>query len=246
MRIALLADIHSNLGALQACLGHARERGAERFAMLGDLVGYGADPGEVVDLARALASGGAIVVKGNHDEAVASDSSYLNDTALRAIEWTREVLTPAQKRFLEELPLEVREADCCFVHASAAAPAHWDYVDGPGEARRSVRAAGTPYTFCGHIHHQALFHEGASDRMVEFRPTPGTAIPVASHRRWLAIAGSVGQPRDGNPAAAYAIFDAERRTITFHRVGYDHVGAAQKIRDAGLPPALAYRMLRGI
>src|SRR3954451_6759193 len=120
--IALLADIHANLEAFEACLAHARGHGATRFALLGDLVGYGADPGPVVERAAALAADGAIVVKGNHDEAVERAPTYLNDMAQAAIDWTRTVLTTAQKDFLAGLPLSGRDPARCYVHASADRP----------------------------------------------------------------------------------------------------------------------------
>lgn len=243
---AFLADIHANIEAMQACLDDARAAGAQRVALLGDLVGYGADPGAVVEAARELSSLGAVVLKGNHDLAVEGSTSYLNEVARTAIEWTREVLDESQRSYLSELPLCVREGELCLVHASADSPQRWRYVDSPAEAWRSVQAAGLPYTFCGHVHDQALYFERGPQRMAAFTPTSGTAIPIGGHRRWLAIVGSTGQPRDGNPAAAYALFDSELRRVTFRRVPYDHVGAAKKILRAGLPAALAYRVRRGI
>jgi len=242
--IALLADIHANLEAFEACLAHARGQGATRFALLGDLVGYGADPGPVVDRAAALAADGAIVVKGNHDEAVERTPTYLNDMAQAAIEWTRTALTPSQKGFLAGLPLSQCDAAHCYVHASADRPSRWTYVDGATAAAQSMQASALPYTFCGHVHDQRLYFEDADARVGAFRPTAGTPIPIPRHRRWLAIAGSVGQPRDGDASAAYALVDKER--ITFHRVAYDHRAAAAKIRAAGLPEILAYRIEHGV
>jgi len=244
--LALLAYIHSNLEALQACLAHARAGGARRFALLGDLVGYGADPAGVVDVAMDLARDGAVVVRGNHDEAIEGESSYLNRSAMEAIAWTRPVLGDAQRRFLASLPLEVREPDACFAHASVHQPARWDYIDGPAAAHRCMEAAGTPYAFCGHVHDPRLYFESRPGRAVAFRPTAGTMIPVPRHRRWLAIPGSVGQPRDGDTRAAYALVDFDAERITFHRVPYDHGGVADKMERAGLPAALVYRMRRGI
>jgi len=242
--IALLADIHANLEALEACLAHAEGAGAKRFVLLGDLVGYGADPAAVVDRAAALASSGAIVVKGNHDEAIESTPAYLNDMAQAAIAWTRTALAQPQKDFLSALPLCVRDARHCFVHASADRPARWTYVDAPTAAAQCMEAAGLPYTFCGHVHDQRLYFQGSDARVSAFRPTPGIPIPIPRHRRWLAIAGSVGQPRDGDASAAYALLDTER--ITFHRVPYDHRAAAAKVRAAGLPEVLAYRIEHGV
>ncbi len=243
---ALLSDIHGNLEALNACLSHARGRGATRFAFLGDLVGYGADARGVVEVVVRYAAEGAVVLKGNHDEAIEGSGGYFNEAARAAIEWARETLTPDQKRFLAALPLVVRQGEVCYVHASAAAPERWDYIDSPSAARRCADAAMLAYTFCGHVHDQVLYFEGAHGRMKEFRPVPGTPIPVRDHRRWVTIVGSVGQPRDRNPSAAYTLFDVERREVTFCRVGYDAGAAADKIRMAGLPGSLAIRVESGI
>jgi hypothetical protein len=125
--IGLLSDVHGNLEALNACLKHASEHGAVRYAFLGDLVGYGADPQAVIDIVARYASAGAVVVKGNHDEAVEKTPSYMNDSVRAVIEWTRRTLSADGKGFLASLPLCAREEEMCFVHASAAAPGRWDY-----------------------------------------------------------------------------------------------------------------------
>jgi len=246
VRIALFADIHANIHALDACMRHARERGATRLAFLGDLVGYGADAQPVVATIAAEVAQGAVAVKGNHDEAIDESRSYFNEAAQAALAWARTSLAPEAARFLRELPLVVHEGPICFVHASAAAPERWDYIDSPAAALQCVDAADAPYTFCGHVHDQVLYFGGATGRMNAFQPKSGTAIPVRSHRRWLAIVGSVGQPRDRNPAAAYALFDATREEITFFRVAYDAQAAAARIRACGLPESLAYRVELGI
>lgn len=246
--LALLADIHSNLEALEACLDHARARGARRYAFLGDLVGYGADPAAVVDRVAALAGQGAVVVQGNHDAAIGGAAGYFNQMATKAIKWTRTALDPGQREFLRGLPLCVREPSACFVHASAAAPERWEYVDSPAAALRSVTAAGTAFTFSGHVHQQQVYVSRDAGSMVAFAPRTGIVIPIPGHRRSLALPGSVGQPRDGNTAAAYALVDLEGASITFHRVPYDHRAAARKIRavSPALPAMLAYRLERGI
>ena len=246
MLIALLSDIHANLEALEACLRHARERGVERYAFLGDFIGYGADAAGVVGIVERFASEGAIVLRGNHDQALAKAAGYFNDAARASLAWARETLGPAQQRFLAELPLLHRDAEICYVHASAAHPERWDYIDSPAAARRCADAAQTSYTFCGHVHDQVLYFESAGGRMKAFRPVAATPIPVRSHRRWVAIVGSVGQPRDRNPAAAYTLFDARLGQITFYRVAYDAAAAAAKIRSAGLPGSLAVRVESGI
>jgi diadenosine tetraphosphatase ApaH/serine/threonine PP2A family protein phosphatase len=246
MRIALLSDIHANRHALDACMRHARERDAERLAFLGDFVGYGADATEVVERIAAEVAQGAVAVKGNHDEAMERRVGYFNDAATAALDWARATLTPPQRVFLAGLPRCVRETPLCFVHASAASPERYDYLDSPKAAQRCAEAAGKPFTFVGHVHDQVLYYEGTRGRMLPFRPVAGTAIPVGAHRRWVAIVGSVGQPRDRNPAAAYAFFDTVQGELTFFRVPYDHHSAAERIRKAGLPESLAYRVEMGI
>jgi diadenosine tetraphosphatase ApaH/serine/threonine PP2A family protein phosphatase len=247
MKLALFADIHSNLEAITACIAHARGLGADRYAFLGDLVGYGADPVAVLDLIEGHAAKGAVVVLGNHDAAaMGRPDDTLNSHARAAIAWTQTQLGVKQRAFLAELPLTVRDGNILFVHASAAAPGQWIYVTSLREAEESIRAADTGYIFCGHVHEQKLYYMGADQRPQPFRPVPGTPIPAGKHRQWLAIVGSAGQPRDRDPKACYALADMERARLTFFRVAYDHDSAAQKIRSAGLPERLARRLERGL
>jgi diadenosine tetraphosphatase ApaH/serine/threonine PP2A family protein phosphatase len=246
MKIALLADLHANLEATLACLAHAAASGVDRYAFLGDLVGYNADPGPVVDLVEGYAARGAVVVRGNHDAAVASgDTATMDPSAARAATWTRARLSEGQRRFLGALPLVVRSEGATFVHASADAPAEWAYVADAFLAARSMAAAGTPWVFCGHVHAQVLYHLAASGRARAFQPAPGVSIPVSRRRQWLAIVGSVGQPRDGVSAASYAVADLAAEVATFFRVPYDTASAAEKVRAAGLPETLARRLLHG-
>ena len=246
MKLALFADVHSNLEAITACLEHARTLGAERFAFLGDLVGYGADPVAVLDLIQRYAADGAVVVLGNHDAAaIGRYSDTLNHNARTAITWTQGQLGERQRAFLAALPLTVRQDDILFVHASAAVPEEWTYVSGAIEAERSMQAAAAGFVFCGHVHEQMLYYMGVDGHPMPFRPVAGTPIPTPRHRRWLAIVGSAGQPRDANNAACYALADLERARLTFFRVPYDYRLAAQKIRAAGLPERLAIRLGRG-
>ncbi|HET9551573.1 MAG TPA: metallophosphoesterase family protein [Anaeromyxobacteraceae bacterium] len=246
MKLALLADLHANLEGATACLEHAREQGAEAFAFLGDLVGYGADPEAVLDLVAAEAAAGAVVVRGNHDAAVlAAGADTMNRAAEAALDWTRARLSERHRAFLAGLPLEARQGEVHFVHASADRPADWTYVCDPLRAEQSLVAAGATWVFSGHVHEPMLYYLGSTPRPLGFKPVPGVAIPVPAHRRWLAIVGSAGQPRDGNTAACYALLDRARSTLTFHRVPYDWARAAAKIRAAGLPESLARRLERG-
>jgi diadenosine tetraphosphatase ApaH/serine/threonine PP2A family protein phosphatase len=236
MRIALLADVHANLEALAACIEHARKAEAGRHVFLGDLVGYGADPGPVLDKVIALVAGGGVAVLGNHDFAVVRGTSpQMNPEARTVVEWTRAHLLPSQLDFLEALPLTVVEDGRLYVHANAWAPERWEYITSPFDAGRSLRATPCRLTFCGHVHTPALYHAAADGRTSAFAPVSGTGIPLLAPRRWLALPGSVGQSRDGNPAASYAVFDDASGLLTFHRVPYDVEVPLRKIRGAGLP-----------
>ncbi|HEY6822151.1 MAG TPA: metallophosphoesterase family protein [Burkholderiales bacterium] len=247
MILALLSDVHANIQALEACLRDARKRGATRFAFLGDLVGYGADAAAVVRTIMRYAAEGAVVVKGNHDDAVERRThGYMNDAAREAIDWARGTLGGEEKQFLSSLPLCVRSGECCFVHATARNPDGWSYIDSKSAALQSIDAAGVPYTFSGHVHEQRLFAHVGARRASAFEPRGGTAIPLGAHRSWLALVGSVGQPRDGSPAAGYALFDEDRALLTYFRIPYDHAAAARAIRKAGLPESLAFRVERGV
>ncbi|HSV69705.1 MAG TPA: metallophosphoesterase family protein [Methylibium sp.] len=246
MRLALLADLHANREALEACLAHARACGATDYAFLGDLVGYGAEPGWVVDCVRAYAAAGAVVVQGNHDlSAVVGPRPSMVDEARAGVTWTRRQLDAAQLAFLETLPLTARREDRLFVHANTWAPDGWAYVQARADAVRCLQAATQRHVFVGHVHEPQLYYLSGTGKSGEFTPEPGAPIPVPAHRRWLAIPGSVGQPRDGNPAACWAMLDGEGPTLTFHRVPYDHEAAAAKVRAAGLPERLAQRLVDG-
>jgi diadenosine tetraphosphatase ApaH/serine/threonine PP2A family protein phosphatase len=243
--IALLADIHGNREAMAACLADAERKAAERYVFLGDLVGYGADPGWVIDRAMEYVARGAIAILGNHDAAAAGRQVAMNETAAAAIAWTRAKLDAAQRDFLEKLPLSVEDGERLYVHASADEPARWHYVLDAYRARKSFEATPARQTFCGHVHSPALYLLSQTDKLFGFRPTAGVAIPLLGNRRFLAVLGAVGQPRDHNPAACYALLDEARNMLTYVRVPYDVASAARKIRDAGLPAVLAARLEQG-
>lgn len=246
MKLALLTDLHANREAVEAVLAHSIEQGVQRYAFLGDYVGYGADPGWVVDLVREMANAGAVVIKGNHDAAVAQGPSrHMTPFAREVAAWTARQLDDSQLAFLDKLPLTRQHDSRFFVHANAYSPSEWDYIAGRAEAVRSLQATSCRITFCGHRHEPALFHLTTSGRGGETPPKPGIAMPLTPRRRWLAIPGSCGQPRDGNPDACYAVFDSTAATITYHRVAYDHEKAAARITAAGLPRRLAERLTAG-
>jgi diadenosine tetraphosphatase ApaH/serine/threonine PP2A family protein phosphatase len=245
MLIALFADIHANRQAFSACLAQAREQGAQRIVLLGDYVGYGADPDWSVTTVMELVDQGAVAVLGNHDSAVGNPREQMNLEAKIAIEWTRGELGAAQRQFLAGLPLTQTDDDRLYVHSEASSPASWIYVQSTLEAARSIAATSAQIGFCGHIHQPAIYSMSPTAKMTAFTPISGVAVPLLPGRRWLAVLGSVGQPRDGNPAASYAILDTTKRELTYCRAPYDIAQAAAAIRKQGLPRWLAERLFLG-
>lgn len=245
MLVAILSDIHANRQAFMACLAAARVRNAERIVLLGDYVGYGADPEWALDTVRELVQGGAKAVVGNHDRAVTNPSVNLNDDARIVIDWTRPRLSEDGRRFLAELPLTMTEGDVLYVHADASNPAIWHYVRSAEDAARSLAATTARVTFCGHVHRPALYSLSSVGKMTTFVPTSDVPVQFLPGRRWLAVVGSVGQPRDGIPAASFSMFDTVRQEITYCRVPYDIDTAARRIRENGLPSWFAERLFLG-
>lgn len=248
MRLALLSDIHGNLQALDACLAHARAQKAQRFAFLGDMVGYGAQPAEVVQRIMLLTEEGAIVLKGNHDAMAVTPPIAPKTIGDSTADWTHRQLSSSQREWIAALPLTHHMDTVLLVHASVDAPELWRYVYDERSATESLNAAlalpDVRYVFGGHVHLQSLYYRGTSGLM-KFNPQAGVAVPVPPHRQWLSTVGSVGQPRDGQPQAMYALLDTERAQLTFHRVPYDHLSAAAAIRTAGLPEFFAQRLEQG-
>jgi diadenosine tetraphosphatase ApaH/serine/threonine PP2A family protein phosphatase len=245
MRIALLTDIHANREALTACLEHAGRSRIDRFVFLGDYVGYGADPVFVVETVSEHVARGAIALLGNHDAAVLTPDLRMTDAALVALEWTRGRLGADHLAFIRELRLAREDGSRLYVHANAYAPGEWGYVTDLYSASKSLKATQAQTTFCGHTHAPMLFHMSMTGKIASFEPIDRVEIPLTARRRWLAVIGSVGQPRDHNPAACYAILDTTRGILTYIRVPYDVDTAARKIRDAGLPIELSFRLAEG-
>jgi diadenosine tetraphosphatase ApaH/serine/threonine PP2A family protein phosphatase len=243
--LAVFADIHANRQAFSACLDFARARGAERMICLGDFVGYGADPEWTVETVMGLVDGGAMAVRGNHDNAIGATAESMNAQAQAAIEWTRGRLSAPQRGFLADLPLTLHEEDRFYVHSEASHPAKWRYVEDSADAARSIVATPAHVTFCGHVHQPALYSMSSAAKMTSFVPISGVPVQLLGGRRWLAVLGSVGQPRDGDPAASFAMYDTGSHEITYCRVPYDVETAASRIRENGLPRWLADRLLIG-
>lgn len=245
MLIGLLSDIHANRQAFEACLAHARSRGVERYVFLGDYVGYGADPEWVVNKIAEMVDQGAVAIVGNHDRAVSDPTLSMNRNAQIAIAWTRNQLGTDTRNFLDRLPMMVEDGTRLYVHGDASAPTRFVYVVDSETARHSVESTTLQSTFVGHVHMPAIYSLASTGKLTLFHPVTGVSIPLLRQRRWLAVIGSVGQPRDGNSAASYAILDTAASNLTFLRIPYDIETAAARIREAGLPEVLADRLSRG-
>lgn len=240
MKIALLSDIHSNMEALQTCLTHARGLGVDQFAILGDTVGYGGNPVQVLDTVMALHQEGAWVVRGNHDEMAAHPPDVYNSLGSLLVDWTHSQLRPEHVAFLEHLPITLAHNHILFVHASAHKPELWPYVDNTHKAQQCLEAAqqhfNAKHVFLGHLHLQTLYYQNANKGMMEFTPTPNISIPVPVRRPMVVSVGSVGQPRDGNPRAMYAVYDDHAETLCFFRLNYDHESAKKTIPTHATQP----------
>ena len=237
MRYALLSDVHGNLEALEAVLAHVVSR-ADAVLVLGDVVGYGADPAACLE---RVAERAQVVVAGNHEHGVAGllDLDWFNDRARVAVEWTRRRLDGDHLAWLRTRPLVAEVDDATLVHASPAQPAEWDYLVSAEDGYEVFGAFATRVCFVGHSHRAGAWSVGSSGRAHE----PGTRqIELEPGRRYLVNVGSVGQPRDGDPRASYALWDLTARRVTIERVPYDLPTAQRKILRAGLPRFFADRL----
>jgi len=232
MRIAIISDIHANLDALESALRVIREKQVDEIVCLGDIVGYGANPNECIDAIRSTTKH---ILLGNHDEAAIhlEKTEYFNPYARIAAEWTHGVLTLEKQTFLSELPFELDLEGILFVHASPYEPEAWHYILSPADAQFNFPYFTQPLCFVGHSHVPAIFSDDIWTREVG----PG--------KKFIVNVGSVGQPRDNDWRLSFGLFDTETWTYSNIRCEYDVKKAAEKIRKAGLPKALAERLLVG-
>jgi Predicted phosphoesterase len=243
MRILIAADIHANLAAFQAVLHHAQADGPiDRLWCLGDIVGYGPDPNACVDVVRSFSH---LAVAGNHDFAAAGKitTTDFNDAAARAAAWTAKQLTYEERHYLELLPEVAYEGDFTFVHGSLRAPL-WEYLLSLPAMEAQFRLMETPYSLVGHSHLPFLTEEGNDGKVWTSAWQDGDLVNLPESRL-IINPGAVGQPRDGDPRAAYALYDSDACAITLHRVEYDIAATQQKIVAAGLPASLADRISYG-
>jgi predicted phosphodiesterase len=246
MRIAVVSDVHANLAALEAVLRHAEARnGLDAIWSLGDFVGYGPQPNEILDLLRRYPLVG---VAGNHDRAAtgAIDTSEFNEAAAIANAWNAHQLSDESAAFLRELPEVVLEPDAAIVccHGSLRFPI-WEYMYTDDAALAQFERMTTPYSFVGHTHIPLVVREVGSVRGLEaFQPNDGEVVGLGKERLIL-NPGGVGQPRDGDPRAAYALLDTQEQTVSYFRVAYEIEKTQALMRAAGLPPRLIKRLSAG-
>ena len=242
MRIALLSDVHGNLPAFRAAVADARNGGADELWCLGDLVGYGAQPDQCVELARRECD---LCLAGNHDLVVLGelDIREFSSSAAVAAEWTRENMSEESAMFLAGLAPKDEERELGLYHASPRDPV-WEYVLSPLVAEASMNAMEARVGAIGHSHVALCFRRGDRGRATGDATPAGTSADVAQGN-WLLNPGAVGQPRDGDPRAAWLLLDLERWRATWRRVEYPIERAAEAIREAGLPTALADRLYYG-
>lgn len=240
MKYAIFSDMHGNLEAYTAVLNEMRKEGPSRYICAGDIVGYGADPSECIRLTKEI---DPVIVCGNHDWAAVGKTSieYFNEYAKRAVLWTSSALTAEEKGYLEALDLVHVDQEISLVHGTLMRPESFDYVFNAGTAYAVLDMMKTRVGIIGHTHVPAIYslEDGKLDR------TPGSIKQMSRGGKYLINVGSIGQPRDGDPRAAYCIWDIDTDTIEIKRVQYDIGKAQRKMLDAGLPERLAHRLMRG-
>jgi len=236
---AIISDIHSNWEALGAVLKDAASRGVTNYACLGDVVGYNANPVECLEKIREL---GCTTVSGNHDHYCSFDDDLtgFHPIAADAVDWTRKQLSAEQQIFLADLRLVERVENFTIVHSTLDMPEMWGYVFESLEAEASFNYQMTTVCFFGHTHVPLVFVKGDDISGGSY-----SRLKVDVEKKYFVNVGSIGQPRDGDPRASYAIYNLESQEIELRRVEYDIAATQVKIRAAGLPERLAARLAIG-
>ena len=245
MRYLILSDIHSNREALAAVLNRVRRKRWDKAIVLGDVVGYGANPNEAVDAVRSLRP--LVAIRGNHDKVCSGveDGEMFNRVALQAAIWTREHLTPSNLHWLRSLPEGPVVVDGAFAIAHGTPIDEDAYIFGEIEALNVFRQTAFPLCFFGHSHFPVIFGLSPEAIQTVLTQPPSFRFRLEPGVRYLVNPGSIGQPRDGNPLASFAMFDSDTRTVAVHRVRYPLERAQRKILGAGLPRPLADRLALG-
>ena len=243
MRYAIIADIHANLEAFTAVLADMERRGGvEEIWCLGDIVGYGPDPHQCLQLLRQYQH---VCVAGNHDWAAIGkiDTSSFNPDAAAACRWTSQQLKSGDVKYLEKLPPTIEKDGFTLVHGSPREPI-WEYLTSTSLARENLTFFQSPYCLVGHSHVPAIFKD-EGDYCTSSRLSPSVGI-VLGRSRLIINPGGVGQPRDGNPQASYAIYDSESKVIRLYRLPYDIKATQDKMMQYGLPIRLVARLEYGM
>jgi diadenosine tetraphosphatase ApaH/serine/threonine PP2A family protein phosphatase len=247
MRIGILGDIHGNAEALRAVVAAMRKDGVDTWVQVGDIVGYGPEPSVCIDMVREL---GCVTCLGNHDAAVLGllDTSYFNNFARAAIHWTTPRMRPSDLAFLRDLPLVCARPEFTVVHGSLHMPDQFGYVISQVEAIDSLAQQQTRLCFVGHSHVPAIYmvRDPKRPQDVDVHPQSEVDVSYRGFERVLMNVGSVGQPRDEDPRAAYGLVDTATEVASIKRVHYDIAGVQRKIREAGLPEVLANRLALGV
>jgi len=240
MRYGIISDIHSNLEALQAVLQSCYKQNVEGILCVGDVVGYGASPAECI---AALKEAEAICVAGNHDWAVAArlDASYFHSDGKEAVNWTRSKLSFEDITLLNGLNLVCTSDKVMMVHSSPKHPERFDYLTNIAKVTEAFNALEHSVCFVGHTHVPQVYAK-KDDHIVN---TNTFEFEIQPDHQYIVNVGSVGQPRDGNPLASYAIYDADVQMVEIKRIKYDIETAQEKIVNAGLPKSLAQRLMLG-
>jgi predicted phosphodiesterase len=242
MKWAILSDVHGNLEAFQAVIEDLREEKVEKVACLGDVVGYGADPNDCLALLEGLTDW---VVAGNHDYGSVglTDIDVFNSSARSALLWTRDQLSAESRNYLRRLLLMRQMGEITFVHAAPNHPEEWNYIFTFPEAEEAFQSLTGSLAFMGHSHRPSILAKGKDAEVRVIDPQEAVLNPGI---RYLINVGSVGQPRDGHPQAAYGLYDGAEKKYRLKRVGYDVAAAQKKIIKVGLPRFLAQRLSRGV
>jgi predicted phosphodiesterase len=244
VRYGVISDIHSNLSALEESLTVARERGVEHFLCLGDLVGYGASPNECCELVRSLP---LTAIRGNHDTAAIQPGKeiWFTPAARACILWTREVLTEDNFAFLSALDTRAEQAEASLCHGSLPDPDF--YTTSPEDSLLSFRALAGPLAFFGHTHYAEWFCQEADQMLPTEETAPhGGLLMLRDDCRYLINPGAVGQPRDGNHQASFAVWDTEAGSIEIVRLDYNIADSQRRMYAAGLPENMALRLSLGM
>jgi predicted phosphodiesterase len=245
LRSLIVSDLHSNAEALKAVMARVRRKKFDRVICLGDFVGYGAQPNQVLDTMRTMKAS-KLYIRGNHDRVAsgADDGEEFNHAARFAAYWTRDHLSAPNRRFLQALPLgPIREDSVLVCHG---APHDEDeYVFNESNARRIFEWDDAPIILYGHTHLPVIFSLDARERIRGYAVRGDATVKLDPSLRYLINPGSVGQPRDRNPQSSFAMLDLGKRTVHFFRVDYDVEKTQMSILKAGLPPILAHRLKHG-